>query len=325
MKALTASANALWGFANILRGAGRVDLARRLVPLGMDHARRVLRADPGSPVGWKLLGQLELARAPLAGRDPDPRYRRPLNPVIDLSAARATYDLRQALARDPDAPLTLYSLADSFAARDMAEAALPLFARLAAMTPINPAQQAIRGVAEGRLAELIPRIGAPMPSPGRLASASELDDAAMALLDRGRAGSAADLLEREAPSGPRPWAEADRLATLRLHLGEPDRARAAWQAAAAPIQPALRSARVALTYLVEENFDAARRAYREALAAEPLLFEARYGLAVLEHDAGRAPEALAAADAAHALAAAGSAESATRALADAARPFAGGR
>jgi len=325
VRALTASANALWSFANILHEAGRVDLARRLVPLGRDHARRILRADPASAIGWKLLGQLELARAPRTGRDPDPRFRRPLNPVLDLSAARSTYALRQALARDPDAPLALYALADSYAARDMAEAALPLYDRLLGMSPINPAQRTIRSVAEGRRAELHRRLGPPPQGAAGIASASELDAAATALLDRGRAGSAADLLEREAPSGPRPWADADRLATLRLHLGEPDRARAAWQSAATPPQPALRMARVALTYLVEEDAAASRRLYGEAIAADPLLFEAHYGLAVLEHDAGRAAEALASAEAAHTLAAGQSAETATRALADAARPFAASR
>ena len=326
VKALTASANALWGFANILHGSGRVDLARRLVPLGMDHARRVLRADPGSATGWKLLGQLELARAPMPGREPDARFRKPLNPVLDLPALRASFALREALARDPDAPLPLYALADSFAARGMAEAALSLFDRLAGITPINPAQQTIRAVAEARRIELARRIGTQVSAPaGKIESASDLDAAVMALLDRGRAASAADLLEREAPSGPRPWAEADRLATLRLHLGEPDRARAAWQSASAPPQPALRTARLALADLVEGDFDAARRGYRDAVAADPSLFEAQYGLAVLEFDAGRAAEATAAADRAHALAPPGSGESASRALAEAARPFADGR
>jgi tetratricopeptide (TPR) repeat protein len=58
---------------------------------------------------------------------------------------------------------------------------------------------------------------------------------------------------------------------------------------------ALRAARVAATYLVENDFPAARRKYDEALKADPELFEAHYGFAVLEQDAGDARAALASA------------------------------
>jgi hypothetical protein len=54
-------------------------------------------------------------------------------------------------------------------------------------------------------------------------------------------------------------------------------------------------ARIAVTHLVEGNDDAARLDYRAAVLAAPDLFEAHYGLAVLEEDAGRAAAALAAA------------------------------
>src|SRR5262249_46180647 len=40
----------------------RGDLVRPLVWLGLDETRSVLRANPGSGEGWKLLGQIELAR-----------------------------------------------------------------------------------------------------------------------------------------------------------------------------------------------------------------------------------------------------------------------
>jgi len=85
----------------------------------------------------------------------------------------------------------------------------------------------------------------------------------------------------------------------------------------------MRKARVALTYLVEGSFDAARRAFREAMSSDPMLFEAAYGLAVLETDAGRAPEALAAARTALALASNDIARSASKTLQDLASPYAG--
>ena len=86
---------------------------------------------------------------------------------------------------------------------------------------------------------------------------------------------------------------ADRIATLRLHLGEPARARAAWENAVEVPQSAVREARIGATYLAENDFESARKHYRLALDAKPDLFEALYGLAVLEADAGDAATALA--------------------------------
>jgi hypothetical protein len=78
-----------------------------------------------------------------------------------------------------------------------------------------------------------------------------------------------------------------------------------------------------VTYLVEGAFDAARQHYRAALAAEPDLFEASYGLAVLEQDAGRAAESLTAARQA-ATAASGDVErSAAATIATLVAPYAG--
>ncbi len=115
----------------------------------------------------------------------------------------------------------------------------------------------------------------------------------------------------------------DRLATLRLHLGEPDRARAHWEKAANPPRPAVRAARVALTHFVEGSFDAARRSYRAALTIAPDLFEAHYGLAVLAQDEGRASESLAEAREAAAHAPNDVARSAAQAIASFAAPYTG--
>ena len=81
-------------------------------------------------------------------------------------------------------------------------------------------------------------------------------------------------------------------ATLRLHLGEPARARSAWEEGGRRAQsPDYAEARIGTTYLAENDFESARKHYRLALEAKPDLFEALYCLAVLEQDAGNAAAA----------------------------------
>ena len=86
---------------------------------------------------------------------------------------------------------------------------------------------------------------------------------------------------------------ADRIATLRLHLGEPARRGPRGKSAVEVPQPAVRKARIGTTYLAENDFESARKHYRLALGAKPDLFEALYCLAVLEADAGDAAAAFA--------------------------------
>ena len=73
---------------------------------------------------------------------------------------------------------------------------------------------------------------------------------------------------------------------------------------------------------MEGQLDAARKAYEQALATDPSLFEARYGLAVLEQDAGRAAAAYENARAAIESAPSEVARSAARAIASAVSRFA---
>ena len=56
--ALAAAAKGLWSYLPFLRG--RPELALPVLWLGQDYARRVIEADPDSPLGWKTLGQIEL-------------------------------------------------------------------------------------------------------------------------------------------------------------------------------------------------------------------------------------------------------------------------
>jgi tetratricopeptide (TPR) repeat protein len=290
---LLASAKGIRNVASGLQSHGRPNVLRALLALGLDYARAARTADPGPAEAWKMLGQLEFLREPPPGRDPIPRFRMAFDPVFDLGLARASYNWRQALERAPNDFSTLMYLAQIDLARGMNETALPLLERLLQLAPINAQQTELQAGLIDQIPVLRERLG-PAPSLPKPANRDEHDRLLAALLASGRAGSAADLIERDYPPEARSWEQADRLATLRLHLGEPARARATWQAAPAS-QPAIRLARIAASYLVEDHFNTARRAYNEALAAQPNLFEALYGLAVTEQDAGHAAAALAAA------------------------------
>ena len=116
-------------------------------------------------------------------------------------------------------------------------------------------------------AEYVRKLGPPPATTWR--NLSDLDQIVTAQLAAGRAESAAVLLEQAYPPEQAPWDIVDRIATLRLHLGEPARARELWQKATTVPQPAIRDARIGTTYLVEGDFDAARRHYRQALEAKP--------------------------------------------------------
>ena len=74
-------------------------------------------------------------------------------------------------------------------------------------------------------------------------------------------------------------------------ISENPAARAWWQNAQSAPRPGLRDTRIGTTYMIEGDFDAARRYYRQAIATEPDLLEARYCLAVLEQDDGNAAAA----------------------------------
>jgi tetratricopeptide (TPR) repeat protein len=318
--ALLASAKAIRNVASALQPRGRLELLRPLVTLGLGHARSARDAAPQLPDGWKLLGQLEELREPMASPDPIPRFRMAFDPVFDLPFVRAAYCLREALERAPSDFLSLMLLARLDERRGMDETALPLIERLLTIAPTNVMQTQVQRDLKTEVSALRARLG-PAPVAPVPANRNEHDRLLASLLAAGRPASAASLLERDYPPQARSWEQADRLATLHLHMGQPARARATWEAATAP-RPALRLARIAVTHFVEGHFDTARHDYNEALAVEPGLFEALYGLAVLEQDAGHAPAALAAAREAQAHAAGDVAQSAAHTIAAWVAPYA---
>jgi len=283
---LAASAKSFRSYAPAVATAGG-ELARPLVWLGLDDARRVLRRAPNSFEGWKYLGQIELFREPPLS--PSPRFRASFDPVFDLSIVRATYALRRATDLAPRDFATLLSMRLAYDHRLMHEAALPILDRMAALYATNLNQAAEQAKAPAARADYLTKLGSPAASTWE--NLSDLDQIVTAHLAAGRAESAALLLERAYPLETAPWEIIDRIATLWLHLGEPARAREIWEKATKVPRPAVRLARIGTAYLVEGDFDTARRHYQRAIAAQPDLFEPHYCLAVLEQDAGDAGSA----------------------------------
>ena len=322
--ALTAMSQALRYVGTQCRDrAGLEQQAQALLRLGVDYARKLRSIDPGRVDGWKQAGLIELIRDVIPTKEPIPRFRMPFDPVLDLAPARATYDLAKALAIGPDDGPSLYFLATLFEMRGMFESAFPLYERYTDQPNRNSDYQKKKAEAADRLVLLQARMG-PTPST-KWANLSELDRIVGDLMVSGRSSTLARLMEsahRNPEARPADWV--DRLAVLHLHLGEPAEARAAWLAATTGAPTASRLAQIATTYLVEGNFEASRKFYREAIAADPKLFAARYGLASLELDAGNADDAAGQAKVAESLAPGDYARSACRTIFETAFPYARG-
>jgi tetratricopeptide (TPR) repeat protein len=268
---LIASTDAIAKYV-IMLGAGGGERLRPLVWVGLDDCRRLLRRDPDSAAGWTNLGIIELFRE--LAPEPVARLRAPFDPIYDLSIIRATCALRRARQLAPRKPLITNILKIAYDSRLMHEAALPLVDRITTERD---------GVTPGDYEN---KMGALPPLGWK--NLSELDQVVTALLASGRAESAVSVLEKASAAESAPWDIADRKATLRLHLGEAPRARVAWERTTTEPVAGLREARIGTTFLAENDFDAARKHYRLALAKKADLFEALYCLAVLEQDAGNA-------------------------------------
>src|SRR5262249_52359708 len=160
----------------------------------------------------------------------------------------------RALKADPDDLTSLIRLDEAYSRRLMHEAALDVIDRLLECAARHPAAGEFLLVPqyEPRRASYLNALGEPPPKSWR--HMAELDRLVTALLATGRAQSAVDVLEKASPPERASWDELDRMATLRLHLGEPARARELWQRGMgeAP-DPAVAAARIAATHLAEED------------------------------------------------------------------------
>ena len=273
----------------------RPDLYRPLQLLGLGAVHRAIRSDRADAEAWRRLGELQtlvwlVGGAQEGAGGPKARIGRPYDPLADLAVVRATYALGEADRLNPDEPNVVQALANLDKIRGLDEESLPLLERLARMPTGNVEQARTREEARLALPALRESLG---PSPStNWRNLGELETAVARLLARGRVASAARLLEAAYEPRSRSWEVADRIATLWLQVGEPSKARAAWESASEVPRPGLQAARIALTKFVEADFEAARRGYESALAAEPDLFDASYELAILEAEDGRRAEAL---------------------------------
>jgi len=286
LPALVAEAKGLRNYVNY-HGGSRADLARPMIWLGLDYARRVVQAEPDSLEGWKSIGIIEMFREPLP--EPTPRLRMPFDPIFDLSPIRSTSALRRAAAIAPRDFLTLIGLQNCYQGRLLYEPLAPVLDEIVSLHPINLHQARQQAETEIQRKDVGRKLGAPPATTWR--NLGELDQMVEDQLAHGRAESAAALLERAYTPGQAPWAAAERLANLYLHLGDPARARSALTKAGDVPRPAVRDARLAVCELAEGRLAEARQLYQQAIEKEPGLFEARYGLAVVEQDDGRAEAA----------------------------------
>jgi hypothetical protein len=274
-----------------LEQRNRPDMAAVMTPLGLSRARQARIVLPDDAEPWAFAAALELGRVGgYAPPGPEPRVSSPFDPIRDLHAARVASFARRALELDPDQTIALSALLGVALQRGMIDVAVPLLERAVAQRPRSPTQAQTRDSYRDRLSQVVAQLG---PEPRvDVTNGDRIRRSVDALLASGRVERAAALLEQQYPIGERDWPTADRIAALMMHLGHPDRARDSWRSVADPPDLALRQARVAATYYAEDDLDAARDAFSLALEADPDRFDALYGLALVEHDAGRAADAL---------------------------------
>ncbi|MDX2038622.1 MAG: hypothetical protein SFX72_18385 [Isosphaeraceae bacterium] len=295
------------------------DAMRPLIAIGQDHARRVRELDPSRVEGWKYDGLLEFFRE-LPDGSGTARFRSAFDPVLDLSSARAAHLLRRAREIDPDDGNVLATASGLYLQRGMNEAAIEVLDAFLARPAVGPDQRSSRERAAEQRVPLLRALGDAPRLDWR--NKDELARLLEDCLSRGRIETAARLLERAYPIEARPWEITDRIATLLLHLGIADEARALWRDAADPPSESIRHSRLGMAALVGADLVRALDEFRQSTTADPASFDAWFGLAVAAFDSGDAATALDSSTRAAAIAPSPEAKSAAATIADLARPFA---
>ena len=274
--AASREAQALYALGEALRVPGSAQWSLRVPVLlaALDRAELTRREEPTEAAGWTLLALCHWRLLPeLRGRPASTTGG--WDPETGLGWAQTTYCFhRAAELAPPDDLFPLVVLYRLFAERDMADAQRTVAGRLLALGKLPPA-----------VADEIRRLPR-LPGPVREDVAS--------LLSAGRAEQAARLAERLlAEKGSEwDWDVAERLAGACMHLGRPALARQVWLRAKAPPSDAVLQARLADTFWVERDFDAAVRHYRRARRLNPRLAEPCWALAWLHAQQGQAAAAL---------------------------------
>jgi tetratricopeptide (TPR) repeat protein len=253
------------------------------VPLllsALDRGQRARQEDARQPDVWILLGNCY--------RELDPEPARPLLPAEawnverGLWRAQATYCFRRAVDLQPDRATAWRYLAMSYHERRMVEAELAASEQWLRFDPQIQKRQ--REQIEAQRRNFIAR-------KHEVASSGPLSASVLQLVHEGRPIGALERMEATGRSS-WSWPFAERVAGLYMHLGRPDDARRVWEQARDCPSEALRHCRLASTFWVEQEMDAALHHYRAAREADARLAEASWGLAMLHTQLGRADAAL---------------------------------
>ncbi len=252
--------------AILLAALGRVGLA--------------LHNEPKSATPWAVLGDCH--QMVLTASTP-PSLTDPWDPSLIVPWAEATWCYEKARQRAPDDASVLVRLYHAFRERRMLDAELAVGERLRQVGGTSREQEAQIAEVSRLLAEVKRQSGAPEETPAAVLSLirSYQPLAGVRLAQR--------MERRQAVTWS--WPDADTLAMTYLQLGQPEKARHVWEHASATSE-ADRLCRLASTFWVERDFDAAIQRYTRALAMDPKRAEAWWALAMIHTQRGQADAAL---------------------------------
>jgi tetratricopeptide (TPR) repeat protein len=246
----------------------------------LDRAGLALEEAPDRAEAWVVLGNCYW------NLDPDLHLPPPSPPdgwalERNIYLAQATWCFRRGLEVEPEHGPAWRCLAQAYAARGMVDARVAAAEHWLRNDPKAPERDREQ---TSRLRDELsrePAVGAP--------PIARLPGVVAALLKRRRHEAAAQLLDGTPADWP--WDFADQAATLYMHLGRPEDARRAWEQATDCPSAAVRECRLAATYWVEREFEAAAQHFYAARLADPRSAEACWGLALLHAQCGAAGSA----------------------------------
>ncbi|HTU19615.1 MAG TPA: hypothetical protein VMG10_16260 [Gemmataceae bacterium] len=243
----------------------------------LDRAQLALQEDANQADVWIVLGNCHRELDPGSSRTP-PALAEAWQVERDLARARATYCFHRALQSQPENGAAWRFLAMTYSQRGMIEAELAASKEWLRFDPKVQRKQREQDQANRR------RFTAQSSS---VSPSEPLPSAFSRLVREGRPLTAIQRFEASGQSS-WSWSFAEQVASLYLHLGRPVDARRIWQQAPDCPSEAILACRLACTFWVERDFEAALSHYRKAQQADPQLGEACWGLAQLQTQLGDA-------------------------------------